>query len=79
MLPLNYITNKGAYAMNVPHNYGRYRNIITDTSDFQSFWKTLAGAFAGNSKVIFDTHNGYHDMDQSLVLGHELPERMELP
>jgi hypothetical protein len=35
-----------------------HSNIITDTSDFQSFWKTLAGAFAGNSKVIFGTHNG---------------------
>lgn len=45
--------------MVVPHNYGRYySNIITDTSDFQSFWRSLAGAFASSSKVIFDTNNG---------------------
>ncbi|OCL02633.1 glycoside hydrolase family 5 protein [Glonium stellatum] len=66
---VNYITNKGAYAMIVPHNYGRYySNIITDTSNFQAFWKTLAGAFVSNSKVIFDTNNEYHDMDQNLVV-----------
>src|ERR1051326_720673 len=55
---VNYITNKGAYAMIVPHNYGRYyNNIITDTTQFAAWWKTTAAAFKGNSKVIFDTNN----------------------
>ncbi|KAF2810512.1 endo-beta-1,4-glucanase [Mytilinidion resinicola] len=66
---VEYITNKGAYALILPHNYGRYYdNIITDTSGFEAFWKTLAGAFSNNSKVIFDTNNEFHDMDQSLVV-----------
>lgn len=66
---VSYITGKGAYAMIVPHNYGRYYgNIITDTTGFETFWKTLAGQFASDSKVIFDTNNEYHDMDQSLVV-----------
>ena len=65
---VNYITGKGAYAMLCPHNYGRYYgDIITSTSDFEAFWKTVATAFKGNSKVIFDTNNEYHDMAGSLV------------
>ncbi|KAK3673166.1 hypothetical protein LTR78_007006 [Recurvomyces mirabilis] len=65
---VNYITGKGAYAIICPHNYGRYyNNIITSTSDFQAFWKTVATAFKGNSKVIFDTNNEYHDMSGTLV------------
>lgn len=51
-----------------PHNYGRFNNaIITDTNAFQTWWKTVATQFKGNSKVIFDTNNEYHDMDQTLV------------
>ena len=66
---VNTITNAGAYAVIDPHNYGRYfGNIITDTSDFTAFWKTLATAFKSNSKVIFDTNNEYKEMDQTLVL-----------
>ncbi|KAI9658343.1 MAG: Endoglucanase gh5-1 [Bathelium mastoideum] len=66
---IDYITSKGAYAVIDPHNYGRYDgNIITSTSDFGTFWKNLATPFKGNSKVIFDTNNEYHDMDQTLVL-----------
>jgi len=66
---VNYITNKGAYAIIDPHNFGRYYgNIITDTTGFQTFWNTLATQFKSNSKVIFDTNNEYHDMDESLVL-----------
>jgi endoglucanase len=66
---VEYITNKGAYAMIVPHNYGRYYNkIITNPSDFEAWWKTAAGPFKSNSKVIFDTNNEYHDMDQQLVV-----------
>ena len=66
---INAITKAGAYAVLDPHNFGRFNGaIITSTSDFQSFWNKLAGAFKGNEKVVFDTNNEYHDMDQTLVL-----------
>lgn len=66
---INAITNAGAYAVLDPHNYGRFNGaIITSTADFQSFWNKLAGQFKSNSKVVFDTNNEYHDMDQTLVL-----------
>lgn len=66
---VNTITNGGAYAVLDPHNFGRYYgNIITDTSAFQSFWTKVATQFKSNSKVVFDTNNEYHDMDQTLVL-----------
>ncbi|KAI0873900.1 carbohydrate-binding module family 1 [Hypoxylon argillaceum] len=66
---VNYITSNGGYAILDPHNFGRfYGNIITDTAGFGSFWTTLATAFKSNDKVIFDTNNEYHDMDQTLVL-----------
>ena len=29
--------------------------IISSTSDFQTFWKNVAGEFASNELVIFDT------------------------
>lgn len=41
--------------------------MITDTTGFGTYWKTIAARFAGNSKVIFDTNNEYHDMDNTLV------------
>ncbi|KAJ9492111.1 hypothetical protein VN97_g1166 [Penicillium thymicola] len=66
---IKFITDSGAYAVLDPHNYGRYNgNIITSTSDFKAFWKTLATEFASDKKVIFDTNNEYHDLDQTLVL-----------
>ncbi|KAL6712702.1 hypothetical protein ACN47E_000579 [Coniothyrium glycines] len=66
---VNYITQKGAYAMIQPHNYGRFNGqIITDTNGFQSWWKQLAAVYKSNAKVIFDTNNEYHDMDQTLIL-----------
>jgi endoglucanase len=50
---INYITNKGGYAIVDPHNFGRYNGaIITDTTAFKSFWTTLATAFKSNSKVV---------------------------
>lgn len=50
---INYITNKGAYAIVDPHNFGRYyNNIISDTNGFQAFWRTVATQFKGNSKVV---------------------------
>lgn len=65
---VNYITSNGGYAVIDPHNYGRYQgSIITDTTAFQTFWSNLATAFKSNSKVIFDTNNEYHDMDETLV------------
>ena len=66
---VNFITDSGAYAVLDPHNYGRYDgSIIESTANFQSWWKTVAAEFADNEKVIFDTNNEYHDMEQSLVL-----------
>lgn len=60
--------NRGGYAAICAQNFGRYNgNIITDTAGFQAFWKTVASHFNGNSHVIFDTNNEYHDMDNSLV------------
>ncbi|KAG8162713.1 hypothetical protein KVR01_007191 [Diaporthe batatas] len=65
---VSYITSKGAYAVISSQNFGRYYgNVITDTAGFQAYWKTLAARFASNSKVIFDTNNEYHDMDNTLV------------
>ena len=59
---VNYITNKGAYAMIVPHNYGRYYgNVFTDANAFKTFWKNTAAVYKSNSKVIFDTNNEFHD------------------
>lgn len=65
---VSYITSKGAYAIIDSQNFGRYYgNVITDTSGFGTYWKTIAARFASNSKVIFDTNNEYHDMDNTLV------------
>ncbi|KAF3902898.1 Endoglucanase [Arthrobotrys entomopaga] len=66
---VNYITNKGAYAIIDPHNYGRYNGaIITDTNAFKTWWINVANRYKSNSKVIFDTNNEYNTMDQSLVV-----------
>lgn len=59
---VNYITNKGAYAMIVPHNYGRYYgNVFTDANAFKTFWQHVAAEYKSNSRVIFDTNNEFHD------------------
>lgn len=66
---VNYITNTGAWAVLDPHNFGRYYdNIITDTAAFRTFWTNVGRHFAANPRVIFDTNNEYHTMDQTLVL-----------
>ncbi|KAG2419241.1 endoglucanase 3 precursor [Aspergillus terreus] len=63
------VNQAGAHAILDPHNYGRFNDeIITSTSDFQTFWENLAGKFKDNNKVIFDTNNEYNTMDQELVL-----------
>lgn len=65
---INYITSKGAYAMVQPHNYGRfYGNIITDVAGFKTWWANVAAQYKDNERVVFDTNNEYHDMDQQLV------------
>jgi endoglucanase len=65
---IKYITGKGATAMIQPHNYGRFNgNIMTDAAAFGAWWKRLAALYKDNSKVVFDTNNEYHDMDQQLV------------
>jgi endoglucanase len=65
---VNYITNKGAYAVIEPHNFMRYNNaIITSTSDFQTWWKNLANEFKSNTRVIFDIMNEPNGIDASVV------------
>ena len=65
---INYITQKGAYAMIQPHNYGRfYDAIITDTTGFKTWWQNVAAQYKDNELVVFDTNNEYHDMPQQLV------------
>lgn len=50
---INHITQKGAWAVVDPHNYGRYNGaIITDTNAFGAFWKQLATVYKGNSKAV---------------------------
>jgi hypothetical protein len=59
---------RGSYAIVDPHNFGRYYgNVITDVAGFGAWWKTIASRFKDNSRVIFDTNNEYHDMDNKLV------------
>ncbi|CAO2658496.1 Nn.00g062190.m01.CDS01 [Neocucurbitaria sp. VM-36] len=65
---VNHITQKGAYAMIQPHNYGRFLDkIITDTAGFKTWWQNVAAVYKDNPLVVFDTNNEYHDMDQQLV------------
>lgn len=60
---VKYITDAGKYAALDPHNYARYNGeIISSTSDFQTFWTNVATEFADNSNVIFDCNNEPHDM-----------------
>ncbi|KAF1989096.1 glycoside hydrolase family 5 protein [Aulographum hederae CBS 113979] len=66
---IEYITNRGAYAMFNPHNYGRFNEeIITDVDGFKDWWKRVASQYVNNTKVMFDTMNEFHTMDQSLVV-----------
>ncbi|KAF7185817.1 Endoglucanase gh5-1 [Pseudocercospora fuligena] len=65
------ITNQGKFAVIVPLNYGRFGgNIIKDLNGFGDFWRSLAGKFAKNDKVIFDIMNEWHDEPMRLV--HDL-------
>jgi len=52
-----------------PHNYGRYYNSpITDVDGFKRYWATLAAPFKDNPRVLWDTNNEYHTMEQSMVV-----------
>ncbi|KAF4627312.1 hypothetical protein G7Y89_g10837 [Cudoniella acicularis] len=65
---VSFITAKGGYAIIDAHNYGRYdQNIITSTSDFQTFWKNVATEFATNDNVVFDCNNEFNTEANSLV------------
>ena len=66
---VDYITRRSAYAMIVPHNYGRFDGeIITSTSDFKAFWKTVATEFKDNERVIFDTNNEVRSWTSMLLV-----------
>ncbi|CCF40426.1 cellulase [Colletotrichum higginsianum] len=66
---VNHITQSGGWAVLDPHNYGRFNNaVITDVAGFQTWWVNFANQFKGNDRVVFDTNNEYHTMDQTLVL-----------
>jgi endoglucanase len=69
---VNYITNKGGWAVIDPHNFGRYNGaIITDTVGFGTFWTNLAGTFKSNSHAVskslvkdfFNQSNSSRDLD----------------
>jgi endoglucanase len=59
---VSFITGAGGHAVIDSHNYGRYAgNIITSTSDFQTYWTNVATQFSNDSNVIFDCNNEFHD------------------
>ncbi|TCD60013.1 hypothetical protein EIP91_010912 [Steccherinum ochraceum] len=65
---VNYITGKGAFAIIDPHNFMIYNGAtISSTSDFQTWWKTLANEFKTNKNVIFDAMNEPHDIPATTV------------
>ncbi|KAI3615004.1 glycoside hydrolase family 5 protein [Moniliophthora roreri] len=65
---VNYITNKGATVAIEPHNFLIYNGAtMSDTSQFQTFWRNLASKFANNNKVIFDLMNEPHDVPATQV------------
>lgn len=50
---VDYITQKGGYAVIDAHNYGRYNGeIINDTDAFGTFWTNLATPFVDNANVV---------------------------
>jgi endoglucanase len=59
---VSFITGAGGHAVIDSHNFGRYAgNIITSTSDFQTYWTNVATQFSNDSNVIFDCNNEFHD------------------
>lgn len=52
---VNFITNAKAFAVIDAQNFGRYNgSVFNSTSDFKTFWKTLATPFKDNANVVFD-------------------------
>ncbi|KIK63017.1 glycoside hydrolase family 5 protein [Collybiopsis luxurians FD-317 M1] len=67
---VNEITSQGAYVAIEPHNYLIYNGAtLSSTSDFQTFWKNLAGQFKTNSHVIFDLMNEPYQPTAQVVYG----------
>jgi len=65
---VNYVTQKGAFAIIEPHNYMRYNGaIITSQANFQTWWKNLANEFKSNTRVIFDVMNEPNGIDAAVV------------
>lgn len=59
---VNHITAANAFAIIDSQNFGRYAGqIFTSTSDFKTYWTTVATQFKNNSNVIFDCNNEFHD------------------
>lgn len=55
---VTFVTNAGGYAVLDPHNFGRYNGqILTNTAEFQIFWKNIAMLFYENERVVFDCMN----------------------
>ncbi|KAK4548300.1 hypothetical protein LTR36_010170 [Oleoguttula mirabilis] len=66
---VEYITGKGAYAIITPMNGGRYYgSVINSTSDFEGFWRTVAGVFKDNQLVMFNANSGYHNISTQQVV-----------
>jgi len=65
---VNYITNKGGYALLDPHNYLRYNGaVISDATAFSTWWTHLSAQFKTNSHVIFDLNNEPNGIDATAV------------
>jgi len=59
---VSFITSAGGHAVIDSHNFGRYAgNIITSTSDFQTYWTNVTTQFSNDSNVIFDCNSEFHD------------------
>jgi endoglucanase len=66
---VSFITAAGGHAILDPHNYGRYAgNVITSTSDFQTFWQNVAAEFKSDSNVVFDCNNEFHDFPSNALV-----------
>lgn len=50
------------------YRFRYYKEIITDVSGFQAWWKTVASYYKDNSRVIWDTNNEFHTMSTALVV-----------
>lgn len=59
---VKYATDKGAYVILDPHNYGRFNNQVPPASKFAAFWGELATAYKNNPKVVFGLMNEPHDI-----------------